>query len=101
MNKKAFTDLVEVLPYLKKRGAFYFNDIEGFAYTVEPTEKWKNEYAVIVENWWRFYDFDAAADYENPSVFVAECIIEEALNKLEMEAYYEEMIDALENKHNK
>lgn len=91
MNEKAFNDLVEVLPYLKKRGAFGCNGIEGFAYTVEPTEKWKNEYAVIVENWWRFYDYDAAADYEDPNVFVAECIVEEASNKLAMMEYLNEL----------
>lgn len=54
---------------------------------------------IIVEDWARYYNFDAAKEYDNPSVFVAECILEEALNKLELEAEFEYMMNELEKKH--
>lgn len=54
---------------------------------------------IIVEDWARYYNFDAAKEYDNPSVFVAECILEEALNKLELEAEFEHMMNELEKKH--
>ena len=54
---------------------------------------------IIVEDWARYYKFDAAKEYDNPSVFVAECILEEALNKLELEAEFEHMMNELEKKH--
>ena len=56
---------------------------------------------LIIEDWERYYKFDAAKDYKNPSVFVAECIIEEVMNKLELEAAYEEVMNKLEEKHSK
>lgn len=56
---------------------------------------------LIIEDWERYYKFDAAKEYENPSVFVAECIIEEALNKIELEEAYEETINDLVMKHSK
>ena len=42
---------------------------------------------VVIEDWARYYDFDAAMDYENPSEFVAECLIEEVENRIAMEDY--------------
>lgn len=56
----------------------------SFAKTLLPN-------CVEVEDWTRFYDYDAAEDYDNPNVFVAECIIEEAMNKIEMEEYLKEL----------
>lgn len=90
MNEKAFNDLVETLPYLKKRGAFGFINLEGFAYNVEPTEKWKNEQSVVIDNWWRFYDLDCP--YDNVHQFVAEQIVEEAANRLEMISYLNKLV---------
>lgn len=54
---------------------------------------------MVLEDWERYYKFDAAKDYENPSEFVAECIIEEALNKIELESEFDKVIDQLESKH--
>lgn len=56
---------------------------------------------LVIEDWERYYKFDAAKEYENPSVFVAECIYEEAMNRLELEKEYEEVINELVKKHSK
>ena len=53
---------------------------------------------LIIEDFERYYKFDAAKDYENPSEFVAECIIEEALNKIELEKEFNEVADQLQVK---
>ena len=96
-----FDELVGFLEaHIELEGAFdgmnFYIDKEG---NWGFTRKASMPNSVMVEDWERYYKFDAAKEYDNPSEFVAECIIEEALNKLEMEAYYEEMIDALETKH--
>lgn len=85
MDKKTFNDLVDTLPYLKKRGAFGFNNLEGFSWTANPTKKWKEEFSVIIDNWERFYYLDCP--YDNVHLFVVEQILEEATNKLEMKKY--------------
>ena len=54
---------------------------------------------IIVEDWARYYKFDAAKEYDNPSVFVAECLIEEVMNKIELEEAFEETINELIKKH--
>ena len=54
---------------------------------------------MVLEDWERYYKFDAAKDYENPSEFVAECLIEEASNRLELEEAYDEIIKELIEKH--
>lgn len=54
---------------------------------------------IVVEDWARYYKFDAAEEYDNPSVFVAECLIEEVMNRIELEEAYEEVINELINKH--
>lgn len=42
---------------------------------------------IVIEDWARYYDFDAAMEYENQSEFVAECLIEEVENRMAMEEY--------------
>ena len=54
---------------------------------------------IVVEDWARFYKFDAADDYENPSLFVAECLIEEVMNKIELEKAFDEVMNELMEKH--
>lgn len=54
---------------------------------------------MVLDDWERFYKFDAAKDYENPSEFVAECMIEECLNKIELEEAYNDVIDKLIEKY--
>ena len=54
---------------------------------------------IVVEDWSRYYKFDAAKEYVNPSVFVAECLIEEVQNKFLINKEYNEFIDELINKH--
>lgn len=54
---------------------------------------------IVVEDWARFYKFDAADDYENPSLFVAECLIEEVMNKIELEKAFDEVMNELFEKH--
>lgn len=55
--------------------------------------------SIVVEDWARYYKFDAAEEYDNPSVFVAECLIEEVMNRIELEEAYEEVMNELINKH--
>lgn len=56
---------------------------------------------IVVEDWARFYKFDAAEEYENPSVFVAECLIEEVMNRIELEKAFDEVWNELIEKHQK
>lgn len=55
---------------------------------------------IVIEDWERFYKFDAAKEYDNPSIFVAECLIEEVMNRIELEEAYEEVMDELIEQHN-
>lgn len=94
-----FDYLVGALTIAKESGAFngmsfYLNKDGKYGFSKE-----KQDCSVTVEDWERYYKFDAAEEYENPSVFVVECILEEALNKLELEAEFEYMMNELEKKH--
>ena len=95
--------LVETLTKNRESGIlngkkFYFSkektsDWWGFSNSDIPN-------CVVCDDWERFYKFDAAEDYENPSEFVAECMIEECLNKIELEEAYNDVINELIEKHN-
>lgn len=100
MTKENFDYLVSVLTIARESGAFKglsFNvnrKTHGWSFSKEPLDG-----CLIIEDWERYYLFDAAEDYVNPSEFVAECLIEEASNRLELEEAYDEIIKELIEKH--
>lgn len=100
MSKINFDYLVGALTIARESGAFngmqfYLNKADhsyGFCRKEEAG-------CVMIEDWERYYKFDAAEEYENPSEFVAECILEEAMNKLELEYEFDEVCDQLSKKY--
>ena len=100
-NYERFEHLVGALTVAREYGTF-----DGMQFFMNKTDhhygfsRKEEAGCVMIEDWERYYKFDAAKEYENPSEFVAECIIEEALNKIQLEAEYNEVIDQLSEKYN-
>lgn len=72
-----------------------------FSFMKYPEETPLKKSVMVIEDWERYYKFDAAENYEDPNIFVAECIAEECMNKYELENAFEEVINELVNKHSK
>ena len=105
--KLNFKNLVELLSYgydgnktlLEGMKCCWDYETGYFNFMKHPEQVPLKKSVMITEDWDRFYKFDAIEDYEDPNVFVAECIAEEFLNRFELEAAYEEAINDLMEKH--
>lgn len=101
MKKINFDYLVGALTIARESGAFngmqFFLNRDDHSYGFSREEK---DGCMMVEDWERYYKFDAAEEYENPSEFVAECILEEVLNKIELEAEFNDVCNQLSQKYN-
>ena len=73
-----------------KRMKYHLNKDNGqWRFSFYPIEN-----CIIIEDWYKYYNDDAAQEYDNPSEYVVECIRNEVLNKLEEEAYIEDVENA-------